>query len=69
MLSNFDPVALLIASFFGLVGFAAWRYGRRTQSTRHITIAIILMSYGLVITSTAWVSIIGVVLTVLLFWP
>ena len=69
MLSSFDPVALLIASFFGLIGFAAWRYGRKQQSTRHVVIAIMLMSYGMVVTSTLWVSVIGVGLTVLLFWP
>lgn len=69
LLSSFDPWALFISTFFGLVGYAVWRYGRRLQSTRHLTIAVALMSYGLFVTDAVWSAVVGGVLTVLVFWP
>jgi hypothetical protein len=66
---SFDPYAIFIAMFFSLIGYAAWRYGKQTESERHLYLAIALMAYGYVV-SNIWLSLgIGTALTVLLFWP
>ncbi len=66
---NFDPMVILITSFFGVCGYAAWRYARRVDSNRHLILAIALMGYGL-LTTTPWMAfLVGAVLTILLFWP
>lgn len=68
-LLNFDFYALCYGFFFGIVGYAAWRYGRKTQSTRHIALGILLMGYSYLVPNP-WASFfIGLGLTVLLFWP
>jgi len=66
---DFDSPAFYLSLFFGLVGFSAWRYGRRVSSERHLILAVLLMSYGYFM-SNAWISLfLGASLTVLLFWP
>ena len=60
---------IVIAVFFGMVGFMAFRYGKRAGEPRPLFLGIALMAYGYFV-SNAWVSFgIGALLTLLLFFP
>lgn len=69
---NLEDITLgtiLVAVVFGMVGFAAFRYGRKNGEMRPVILGVALMAYGYFV-SNAWVSLaIGSVLTVLLFFP
>jgi hypothetical protein len=69
LLSGFSFYTILLAVIFGLVGFAAFRYGRKNSDPRPLLLGIALMAYGYFV-SNAWVSLaIGTVLTLALFFP
>jgi MFS family permease len=69
LLGGFSVYTLLLAVLFGLVGFAAFRYGRKNSEPRPLFIGVALMAYGYFVTN-AWVSLaIGSVLTLALFFP
>jgi MFS family permease len=69
LLSGFSVYTLILAVLFSLVGFAAFRYGRKNSEPRPLIIGIALMAYGYFV-SNAWVSLaIGSVLTLALFFP
>ena len=57
-----SPAYLFGVIVFGLVGFAAWRYGRRRE--RRITqwIGVVLMFYPYVVSQTWLLYVIGVAL-------
>jgi hypothetical protein len=60
---------ILVAVLFGLVGFAAFRHGKKNSEPRPLFLGIALMAYGYFV-SNAWLSLaIGAVLTLLLFFP
>jgi len=64
---SFATIALAV--FFSLVGFAAYRYGKKNGEPRQLFLGIALMVYGYFV-SNAWVSLaIGTILTLLLFFP
>ena len=66
---DFSLATILLAVLFGLVGFAAFRYGKKNGEPRPLFLGVALMAYGYFVTN-AWVSFgIGTVLTVLLFFP
>ena len=66
---GFSLATIVIAVFFSLVGFAAFRYGRKSGEPRPLFLGIALMAYGYFVTN-AWVSLgIGALLTLLLFFP
>jgi len=66
---NISPATIAVAIVFGLVGFAAFRYGRKSGEPRPLFLGIALMAYGYFV-SNPWVSFgIGAVLTLLLFFP
>ncbi|MCA1582653.1 MAG: amino acid transport protein [Acidobacteria bacterium] len=68
-LGDFSVATLLFAVLFGLVGLAAFRYGRKNGEPRQLFLGIALMAYGYFVTN-AWISLgIGAVLTLLLFFP
>ena len=68
-LGGFSLAAIGIAVVFSLVGFAAFRYGKKNDEPRRLFLGIALMAYGYFV-SNAWVSFgIGAVLTILLFFP
>ncbi len=68
-LEDFSLATILFAVLFGLVGFAAFRYGRKNDEPRPLFLGIALMAYGYFV-SNAWVSLgIGTLLTILLFFP
>jgi hypothetical protein len=68
-LGSFSFATIILAIFFGLIGFAAFRYGRKNAEPRQLFLGIALMAYGYFV-SNAWVSLgIGTLLTLLLFFP
>lgn len=68
-LGGFSLATILIAVLFSLVGFAAFRYGKKNGEPRPLFLGIALMAYGYFVTN-AWVSLgIGALLTLLLFFP
>ena len=69
LLAGFSLWTILLAVVFGLVGFAAFRYGRKNSEPRPLLLGVALMAYGYFV-SNAWVSLaIGSVLTLALFFP
>ena len=69
LLSGFSVYTIILAVFFGLVGFAAFRYGRKNSEPRALFLGVALMAYGYFV-SNAWVSLaIGTLLTLALFFP
>ena len=69
LLSGFSIYTILLAVIFGLIGFVAFRYGRKNSEPRPLFLGIALMAYGYFV-SNAWVSLaIGSVLTLALFFP
>ena len=68
-LGSISFATIAIAIVFSLVGFAAYRYGKKNSEPRQLFLGIALMAYGYFV-SYAWVSLsIGAVLTLLLFFP
>jgi cyanate permease len=68
-LGGISLATVLVAVLFGLVGFAAFRYGRKNGEPRPLFLGIALMAYGYFV-SNAWISFgIGALLTLLLFFP
>jgi hypothetical protein len=68
-LGSISFATIAIAIVFSLVGFAAYRYGKKNSEPRQLFLGIALMAYGYFV-SNAWVSLsIGAVLTLLLFFP
>jgi hypothetical protein len=69
LLGAFSLWTILLAILFGIVGFAAFRYGRKNAEPRPLFLGIALMAYGYFVTD-AWLSLaIGSVLTLLIFFP
>jgi MFS family permease len=69
LLAGFSLYTILLAVWFGLIGFAAFRYGRKNSEPRPVVIGIALMAYGYFVTNP-WISLaIGSVLTLALFFP
>ena len=68
-LGSISFATIAIAIVFSLVGFVAYRYGKKNSEPRQLFLGIALMAYGYFV-SNAWVSLsIGAVLTLLLFFP
>ncbi len=68
-IGGFSAGAIIVAVLFSLVGFAAFRYGKRNGEPRQLFLGIALMAYGYFV-SNAWLSLsIGALLTILLFFP
>ena len=68
-LGSISFATIAIAIVFSLVGFAAYRYGKKNSEPRQLFLGIALMAYGYFV-SNAWISLsIGAVLTLLLFFP
>ena len=60
---------LLVIAVFSLVGFAAFRHGKRNSEVRPMLLGVALMAYGYFV-SDVWISLaVGSVLTALIFFP
>jgi hypothetical protein len=69
LVGGFSLATILLAVLFGLVGFSAFRYGKKNAEPRPLFLGIALMAYGYFVTN-AWISLaIGSVLTLLIFFP
>jgi hypothetical protein len=69
ILEGISPAAILIAVVFSIVGFVAFRRGKRDGEPRPLFLGIALMAYGYFV-SNPWISLgIGTLLTLLLFFP
>jgi len=66
---NFDPTSLWLAFVFGLIGYAAWRYGGKQQSLRHRLLGLSLMLFPYFVGEAWSLAAIGTALSVFLFWP
>jgi len=66
---RFDPGNLFASILFGLIGFAAFRYGKNIASGRHLILGIALMGFPYLVSSLWAMYGTGTALTVLLFWP
>jgi MFS family permease len=68
-LGSLSLATILIAIVFSIVGWIAFRYGRKNQEPRPLILGIALMAYGYFV-SNAWISLgIGALLTLLIFFP
>jgi len=68
-LGSLSLATILIAIVFSIVGWIAFRYGRKNQEPRPLLLGIALMAYGYFV-SNAWISLgIGALLTLLIFFP
>lgn len=67
LLGSISMATIVIAIVFSIVGYAAFRYGRKNHETKPLLIGIALMLYGYFV-SNPWVSFgIGAALTIFLF--
>ena len=60
------PAYLFGAIVFGLVGFAAFRYGRAHEAPRPLWVGLALMAYPYLVPSTTLLYLIGAALCALL---
>jgi len=68
-LGGLSPASIAVAIFFSLVGFAAFRYGKKNGEPRPLFLGVALMAYGYFV-SSVWLSLgIGLALTLFLFFP
>jgi MFS family permease len=68
-LGSLSLATILIAIVFSIVGWIAFRYGRKNNEPRPLFLGIALMAYGYFV-SNAWISLgIGALLTLLIFFP
>lgn len=68
-LGGLSLATILIALFFGVVGFAAFRYGKKNGEPKPLFLGIALMAYGYFVSNAWWSLGIGALLTLLLFFP
>ena len=67
LLGSISVATIVIAIVFSIVGYAAFRYGRKNGEPKPLMIGIALMAYGYFV-SNPWVSLgIGAALTAFLF--
>jgi hypothetical protein len=62
------PAYLFGAILFGLIGFAAYRYGKKTSRPHAKWIGITLMLYPYVVSETWMMYVVGAGLCVGLYW-
>ena len=64
---NFSLANLIGGFLCGVIGFAAFRYGKATLAWRPMLIGGILMIFPYFIDDVAWLYVIGIALTAALF--
>jgi len=57
-----SPAYLFGAIVFGLLGFAAFRYGRQHGRPRTLWMGVVLMFYPYLVSGTAWLYALGLLL-------
>ena len=66
---SFDYTTIFVGIAFSIVGWGAWRYGRKIQSGRHMLLGVALMGYAYFVPNPWWSFVVGSLLTGFLFWP
>ena len=66
--SDFTASALIAGFLFGLIGLAAFIYGRKEGNWKPVLIGILLMGYPYFVADSVWLFGIGTGLTALLFF-
>ena len=64
-----DLASFALSFAFSVIGWSAFRYGRKRSDMRKVAIGLILMIYGYFLDGPLLVGLVGALLTVLLFWP
>lgn len=64
---NFSISNILTGLFFGVIGIAAWVYGKKQSQMKPMIIGGLLMVYPYFISETIALWVVGVVLTLFLF--
>ena len=57
-----SPAYIAGALVFGLIGFVAWRFGRKSERPVTKWIGVALMFYPYLVTNTLWMFVVGVAL-------
>lgn len=66
---SFNWANIIGGLIFSIIGFGAFRYGRKENSMKPMGIGIVLMAYPLFVSNTFFLYGIGIVLTgALFFW-
>ena len=63
-----SPAYIVGAVLFGLLGFAAYRYGKKTERPRTKWLGVTLMLYPYVVYQTWLLYLVGVGLCVAVYW-
>jgi len=63
-----SPAYIVGAVLFGLLGFAAYRYGKKTQRPRTKWLGVTLMLYPYVVYQTWLLYLVGVGLCAAVYW-
>lgn len=66
---SFELGNIILGLFFGIVGVSAWRYGKQTASARHMLLGIALIAYSYFVPNFLVSLLVGLGLSILLFWP
>ena len=67
-LGNFSPANLLAGIIFGSIGLGAFIYGKRMSLLRKMIIGIALMAFPYFFSGTLVIYLIGIALTLALFF-
>ena len=57
-----SPAYIAGALVFGLIGFVAWRFGRKSERPVTKWIGVALMLYPYLVTDTVWMFVVGTAL-------
>ena len=63
-----SPAYILGAILFGLLGFAAWRFGKHRQRATTKWLGVALMFYPYAVPNTVWLWLVGLALCGAVYW-
>lgn len=66
---NFELGNLILGFFFGIIGISAWRYGKQNASARHMLLGVMLIAFTYFIPNFLVSLLVGIGLSIFLFWP
>jgi len=66
---NFELGNIILGLLFGVVGVSAWRYGKQIASARHMLLGVALIAYSYFVPNFLVSLLVGLGLSILLFWP
>ena len=63
-----SPAYLLGMLLFSLVGYVAFRHGRKAERKDHIAVGLALMLYPYAVSQTQWLWLVGAALSAWVVW-